>query len=215
MITWTRRWARMGCSRNSPRLYAPFQKLIETMKYKLETPEQAAVRTKAQAERTRKNVAGWLDSAVLGSLKRQGNEEQMEIYTVLKEAFLSGEAGSVEQVSAFKNRAGDPQKRTGTAANVLANTVRQKDYDGRISRDNKAWAQTVPVCEDKDGFGYDRNVYFVVHRCNSGLTDLFLSQARRECTPVQEQKPSVRDSLNKNAGQQAAHSNKTKVNTRP
>ena len=31
---------------------------------------------------------------------------------------------------------------------VLANTVRQKDYDGRISRDNKAWAQTVPVCED-------------------------------------------------------------------
>ena len=95
---------------------------------------------------------------------------------------------------------------------VLANTVRQKDHDGRISRDNKAWAQTVPVCEDKDGFGYDRNVYFVVDRCNPGLTDLFLSQARRECTPVQEQKPSVRDSLNKNAGQQAAHSNKTKVN---
>ena len=28
---------------------------------------------------------------------------------------------------------------------VLANTVRQKDHDGRISRDNKAWAQTVPV----------------------------------------------------------------------
>ena len=88
----------------------------------------------------------------------------------------------------------------------------QKDHDGRISRDNKAWAQTVPVCEDKDGFGYDRNVYFVVDRCNPGLTDLFLSQARRECTPVQEQKPSVRDSLNKNAGQQVAHSNKTKVN---
>ena len=58
MITWTRRWARMGCSRNSHRLYAPFQKLIETMKYKLETQEQAAARTKAQAERTRKNVAG-------------------------------------------------------------------------------------------------------------------------------------------------------------
>ncbi|MEH2936781.1 DUF3849 domain-containing protein [Acutalibacter sp. JLR.KK004] len=52
---------------------------------------------------------------------------------------------------------------------VLANTVRQKDHDGRISRDNKAWAQTVPVCEDKDGFGYDRNVYFVVDRCNPGL----------------------------------------------
>lgn len=61
---------------------------------------------------------------------------------------------------------------------VLANTVRQKDHDGRISRDNKAWAQTIPVCEDKDGFGYDRNVYFVVDRSHTGLMDLFLTQAR-------------------------------------
>lgn len=91
-----------GMLSEQPRLYAPFQKLIETMKYKPETPEQAAARTEAQAERTRKNAAGWLDSAVLGSLKRHGNEEQMETYAVLKEAFLSGEVGSVEQVSAFE-----------------------------------------------------------------------------------------------------------------
>ena len=41
---------------------------------------------------------------------------------------------------------------------VLANTVRQKDWDGRISRDNKAWAKTIPVYENPDGFGQDRNV---------------------------------------------------------
>ena len=35
-------------------------------------------------------------------------------------------------------------------AYVLANTVRAFDHDGRISRDNKAWAQTVPVCTDAD-----------------------------------------------------------------
>ena len=93
---------------------------------------------------------------------------------------------------------------------VLANTVRQKDYDGRISRDNKAWAQTIPVCEDKDGFGYDRNVSFVVDRSHTGLMDLFLTQARREYALAQE-KPSVRDSLNKSAGQQAAHSDKPKM----
>ncbi|MFR0839197.1 MAG: hypothetical protein ACLSHA_11745 [Neglectibacter timonensis] len=57
-----------------PRRYPLFQKLIDTMKYKSETPEQAAARTKAQTERTRKNAASWLDSAVLGSLKRYGNE---------------------------------------------------------------------------------------------------------------------------------------------
>ena len=91
-----------GMLSEQPRLYAPFQKLIDTMKYKPETPEQAAKRTEAQTERTRKNAASWLDSSVLASLKRYGNEEQMETYAVLREAFLSGEPGSVGQISAFK-----------------------------------------------------------------------------------------------------------------
>lgn len=30
---------------------------------------------------------------------------------------------------------------------VLANTVQQKDYDGRFSRDNKEWAKSFPVPE--------------------------------------------------------------------
>ena len=91
-----------GMLSEQPHLYAPFQKLIDTMKYKPETPEQAAKRTEAQTERTRKNAASWLDSSVLASLKRYGNEEQMETYAVLREAFLSGEPGSVGQISAFK-----------------------------------------------------------------------------------------------------------------
>ena len=65
---------------------------------------------------------------------------------------------------------------------VLANTVRQKDWDGRISRDNKAWAKTIPVYENPDGFGQDRNVYFVVDRSHPGLVDLFLTQARLDYT---------------------------------
>ena len=44
---------------------------------------------------------------------------------------------------------------------VLANTVRQKDWDGRISRDNKVWARTVPVYEDTAAWGDDRNREFV------------------------------------------------------
>lgn len=62
---------------------------------------------------------------------------------------------------------------------VLANTVRHKDWDGRISRENKDWAKTIPVCENPDGFGGDRNVYFVVDRSHPGLTDLFVTQARK------------------------------------
>lgn len=87
---------------------------------------------------------------------------------------------------------------------VLAVTVRQKDWDGRISRDNKAWAKTVPVYEDRDYFGSDRNVYFVVDRSHPGLIDLFVTQARQEYAQAQEKKPSVRGNLKKGAGQQLA-----------
>ena len=62
---------------------------------------------------------------------------------------------------------------------VLAATVRHFDYDGRISRDNKRWANAIPVYENKGGMDSDRSVQFVV--CSHpGLTDLFLTQARHE-----------------------------------
>ena len=31
---------------------------------------------------------------------------------------------------------------------ILANTIQHKDSDGRVSRDNKAWAKTIPMPED-------------------------------------------------------------------
>lgn len=80
--------------------------------------------------------------------------------------------------------------------NVLANTVRQEDYDGRISQDNKSWAQMFPAYEDKDDFGCDRNVSFIVDHSHTGLMDLFLTQTRREYALAHE-KPFVRDRLYK------------------
>lgn len=62
---------------------------------------------------------------------------------------------------------------------VLAATVRHMDWDGRISRSNKEWAKTVPVFADMDAWGNDRNTELVVNS-HPGLTDLFLSAARKE-----------------------------------
>ena len=62
---------------------------------------------------------------------------------------------------------------------VLAATVRHFDYDGRISRDNKRWANTISAYQNGDGMDGDRSVQFVVSS-HPGLTDLFLTQARRE-----------------------------------
>lgn len=80
---------------------------------------------------------------------------------------------------------------------VLVNTIREKDWDGRISHDNKAWAKRVPVYPDVDTFGQNRRLKYVVD-CNAGLTDIFVNILRREYRQQeqpQQAKPSVRDKL--------------------
>lgn len=75
---------------------------------------------------------------------------------------------------------------------VLANTIRIKNYDGRVSAENKAWARTIPVCEAQ------RNI--IVDRCNPGLLDLFTNQVRKDFAAEQvrsQQKASVREKLRK------------------
>ena len=79
---------------------------------------------------------------------------------------------------------------------VLANTVQQKDWDGRISPGNKAWAKTIPIQKNPDAWGADRNASFVVNS-HPGLTNLFLSTVRQEYCQKQEKsaKSSVREKL--------------------
>ncbi len=75
---------------------------------------------------------------------------------------------------------------------VLANTVREKDWDGRIERSNKEWAKTIPVIDDS------HKQEFVVDKAHPGLVDLFVKQARREYINSQqpsERRPSIREKL--------------------
>ena len=71
---------------------------------------------------------------------------------------------------------------------VLANTVQQKDWDGRFSPANKTWARTVDIPPNPDGFGGERNLDFAVDS-HPGLVDLFLSQARQEYLRLQPLTP--------------------------
>ena len=75
------------------------------------------------------------------------------------------------------------------AAFVLAMTVREKDYDGRFSRENKAWAKTQPLPPDPE----HRGLYcsYVVDKAHPVLTDALVTHARREL----EKKPSVKEKL--------------------
>ena len=68
---------------------------------------------------------------------------------------------------------------------VLANTVRQQDWDKRYSEDNRSWAATVPVHENPDGMGGDRNRDFVL-QSHSVKVDAFIKAARQEYQQAQE-----------------------------
>ena len=71
---------------------------------------------------------------------------------------------------------------------VLAATVQDKDWDARFSRENKAWAQTMPMPEgSEDG---NRRSHWVVDS-HPGLVNLFVDQVRDLAREREKGKPSV------------------------
>lgn len=78
---------------------------------------------------------------------------------------------------------------------VLANTVQDKDWDGRISHDNKAWAKGVPVPNDYDAWGGRRTHEYVCTQAHPGLINLFVNRFRKEQELAAEKKPSVLQKL--------------------
>lgn len=83
-------------------LYPPMKKLIDAMKFKTETPEQAAKRAEAQNARLTKQAEAWADSTMKYAVDRYGDEAVKEQYVFLKVAFVSGEPGSVDKLSELK-----------------------------------------------------------------------------------------------------------------
>ena len=74
---------------------------------------------------------------------------------------------------------------------VLANTVQHKDWDGRFSRENKAWAAAFPI-EPDVVMGMDRRVQFIVNS-HPAVLDGFIHMAREAAQ--NQQRSSVRDQL--------------------
>lgn len=79
---------------------------------------------------------------------------------------------------------------------VLANTIQIKSWDGRFSRDNKAWAAKIDVVEDVTA-GHDRRLSFTINS-HPAVLDGFVSQAR-QAFQQHEHKPSIRSQLQASA----------------
>ena len=65
---------------------------------------------------------------------------------------------------------------------VLANTIQQKDFDGRIPQPLKEWAKSVDVCPENAS-------RFLVDKPNPGLTALFVDAFRQQTEAQKEVMP--------------------------
>ena len=65
---------------------------------------------------------------------------------------------------------------------VLANTIQQKDFDGRIPQPLKEWAKSVEVCSENAS-------RVLVDKPNPGLTALFVDAFRQQTEPQKEVMP--------------------------
>lgn len=65
---------------------------------------------------------------------------------------------------------------------VLANTIQQKDFDGRIPQPLKEWAKTIDVCPENAS-------RFLVDKPNPGLTALFVDAFRQQIETQKEVMP--------------------------
>lgn len=74
---------------------------------------------------------------------------------------------------------------------VLANTVQHKDWDGRISADNKEWAKAEPVPNDFNAWGEKKTREYCCNQAHPGLINLFIDRFRKEQALEKEKKPSV------------------------
>lgn len=74
---------------------------------------------------------------------------------------------------------------------VLANTVQHKDWDGRISPENKEWAKAEPVPNDFNAWGEKKTQEYCCNQTHPGLINLFVNQFRKEQALEKEKKPSV------------------------
>lgn len=77
-------------------------------------------------------------------------------------------------------------------SHVLAAALLDKAWDQRISRDNQAWAASIPM------FDTGTRHHDYTPRSHSGLLDGFVRQARKEMNAMQKQaekKPSIREQL--------------------
>ena len=91
-----------GMLSDHPSIYEPMKRLVDAIKYKTETPEQAKARTEQSNARQRKSAEAWVDSVMKSTVYHTDEPIIIERYESLKADFLKGEPDTVFKLSALK-----------------------------------------------------------------------------------------------------------------
>lgn len=153
-----------GSLSEKPRNHPLFKKLIDTIKYKPATPEQAAAAAAQSDARIRRNAESWTHSYVMACPNNADDTVKAE-YAKLHEAFLRGEEGSVDKISKLKKRVSgriipksDRDTLIGYETLIRQIAERTEPAIGRVETDYyKNSKEMSKVCE-KDGDYWDSNV---------------------------------------------------------
>lgn len=125
-------------------------------------------------------------TAITDAIRRNYNNNTLDTKTALKELT---ESFPLERIAV-----------------IAAVSLRDKDWDGRISRENKAWAKAFPFPKDIDDWGSDRNIVYAISETHPGLLDLFANAVRKELEHTKTiplKKPSLVGKLNRPLPQKA------------
>ena len=145
--------------------YEPMKKLVEAIKSKPETLEQAKARAAQNKERQRNSAASWVDSIMKPCVDRANNPEIAEQYAALKAEFLTGAEGSVDKLSDLRKQLTghvipkSDRKSLDVQAYIMRNLQDETEpVIGRVPTDYYKNSQRMGNTTEKDGGYWDSEV---------------------------------------------------------
>ena len=91
-----------GMLSDNPSIYEPMKRLVDAIKYKTETYEQAKARTEQSNAWQRKSAEAWVDSVMKSTVYHTDEPIIIERYESLKADFFKGEPDTVSKLSFLK-----------------------------------------------------------------------------------------------------------------
>jgi len=166
-----------------PYKYPLFQKLIDTIKYKPATLEQAKALAEATKEKTIRSATTGLKTMVESYIDK-GDEEVLNAYKPLKEAFLRGESGSVEKLNTFnKSVTGqviskDYRQRLTVFENILGSMAENTEpIIGKVETDYFKNSKEISKKYEKDGDYWHGNVELTARAFATYIVDKLVTQS--------------------------------------